>query len=207
MDYWIEQGCREFVLSIGYRAEKIADHFGNAYKGCSLRYAIEKEPLGTGGAIFSIVGQLDEKIHPRVLVMNGDTLFAADLAAIEKFHADAAADTTLALLPAGSEARYGRVETDTRGKILAFGENGTRGQWINAGLYLMNVAWAREQASCHAGPCSIERDVFPAWLLEGHRIFGWRAEAPFLDIGIPESYAKTGDFLRQIQIHGKQKQA
>ena len=51
MDYWIDQGITRFVLSVGYKKELIMDHFGPSYNEANIDYAIEENPLGTGGGL------------------------------------------------------------------------------------------------------------------------------------------------------------
>src|SRR5438876_1839782 len=51
LDYWIGQGIRRFVLSVGYQHDVIVRHFGRTYRGAQLIYVTEKTPLGTGGAL------------------------------------------------------------------------------------------------------------------------------------------------------------
>ncbi len=45
------QGFSSVVLAVGYRHEVIFENFGYWYKSMRLSYSIEKEPLGTGGAV------------------------------------------------------------------------------------------------------------------------------------------------------------
>ena len=44
LDHWVEQGIEELVFSVSYRAESIQQHFGDRYRGASIRYAIEETP-------------------------------------------------------------------------------------------------------------------------------------------------------------------
>ncbi len=53
LDYLDRWGIRRVILSVGYQKEKIISHFGNEYKSLEIEYAIEEEPLGTGGAIIN----------------------------------------------------------------------------------------------------------------------------------------------------------
>ena len=39
------------ILATGYGGEVLQNHFGSSYKGMSLVWSDESEPLGTGGAI------------------------------------------------------------------------------------------------------------------------------------------------------------
>lgn len=50
---WLkQQGIRRFIIAVGWLAEKVQQYFGNGSKmGISIRYSIEKEPLGTAGGI------------------------------------------------------------------------------------------------------------------------------------------------------------
>ena len=47
-----KHGIKDIILSIGYKAEKIKEYFGDGSRiGVNISYCIEEEPLGTGGAI------------------------------------------------------------------------------------------------------------------------------------------------------------
>ena len=47
-----EAGVDEVVLSLGYRPDDFVDEFPDGtWNGVRLRYAVEHEPLGTGGGI------------------------------------------------------------------------------------------------------------------------------------------------------------
>ena len=51
LDYLIDYEYQRVVLSVGYLHEKIVDYFGERYKTLEIDYAVETEPLGTGGGI------------------------------------------------------------------------------------------------------------------------------------------------------------
>ena len=75
-----------------------------------------------------------------VLVMNGDSLCTADLRAFWAWHCATGAGGSLLLTRVADTARYGAVEVDAQGRIVAFHEKtGARGAgWINAGVYLLS---------------------------------------------------------------------
>ena len=75
MDYWINQGVNQFLISVGYKKEAIVSHFGASYKGAQVKYVMEEQPLGTGGGLLLAAQDLDEPF----LLLNGDTFFEADL--------------------------------------------------------------------------------------------------------------------------------
>jgi len=62
-DYWLHQGIKHFILSVGYKYEVIHERFGTKYKDADVSYAIENEPLGTGGGLLLALNSLDQKSH------------------------------------------------------------------------------------------------------------------------------------------------
>jgi len=47
-----KNGINNIILSIGFQADKIMNYFGNGEQfGVNISYSVEKELLGTGGAI------------------------------------------------------------------------------------------------------------------------------------------------------------
>ena len=83
LDYLIDYEYQRAVLSVGYLHEKIVDYFGKKYKTLEIDYAVEEEPLGTGGGILLAMSKCTTE---NVLVINGDTMFKVDLTAFEQFH-------------------------------------------------------------------------------------------------------------------------
>lgn len=185
LDYWIGQGIRRFVLSIGYMAEVFRSHFGCAFGGAEIVYAVEDSPLGTGGALLNALRLVEHSVP--CLVLNGDTLFRVELAALERFHALGKADASLAVRPSEELARFGTVRFDADGRIREFGATVAAGGvgYINGGVYLLSPS-----LMALAGPpkkLALEQELIPAWIRD-HRIMAYVCRAAFIDIGVPESY-------------------
>ncbi len=52
-------GIKRIVLATSYLSEVFIPYFGDGAKwGMEIKYAVEKEPLGTGGAIRNAAAQL-----------------------------------------------------------------------------------------------------------------------------------------------------
>ena len=69
-------GFTELVFFVHYRADLIEKHFGDGAKwGVRIRYVVEREPLGTAGAVLAGLEMLAE----RFLVLYGDTMVNVDL--------------------------------------------------------------------------------------------------------------------------------
>ena len=47
-----KQGVNKFILSLGYMSDAIISYINTDYPSLNVQFAIEKEPLGTGGAIY-----------------------------------------------------------------------------------------------------------------------------------------------------------
>lgn len=194
LDYLINQGIERVVLSLGYLPEAVIAHFGDHYKSLQLFYAVEEQPLGTGGAI----AWAAEKIEGDYFwVFNGDSLFEVNLSEMEKACNNSSAGFALALRKVQDVSRYGSVETDSKGMITLFKEKSTvpAPGYINGGVYLIRkedlIANVPEQRF------SIEKSLF----MPADRpvaMFGYPCDNYFIDIGIPEDYKKAQyDFINR----------
>ncbi len=190
LEYWIAQGVRRFVLSTGYLAERIAAHFGNAWRGAHIAYAHENEPLGTGGGLLLASAQAQ---GDQVLVLNGDTFFAVELAPTLAFHREHEADCTLSLFRSGDTERYMGLRTADDGRILEL--SAARGGLANGGVYLFRTAALRALPWKPGERLSLEADMLSHGLGSDWRIFGRECTATFIDIGVPEDYRRAAQLL------------
>lgn len=182
-------GFTSAVLSVGFRHDLIRAEFGDSFAGLSIRYSVEDTPLGTGGAIrMSARGC----VGADVFILNGDSYVDADYAAMMNAHRAAGSSLTLCAVDVTDAARYGCVQTDG-GNVVGFSEKGKPGPGrINAGVYVM----ARDLLES-MGPrtvFSFEQDVLAARLRE-LRPVAFVARGSFIDIGIPEDYARAQDLF------------
>ncbi len=181
---------RRVVLAAGYRAADIAAAYGPENFGLETAVSVEKEPLGTGGAVKLA---LPLTSGPEVLVMNGDSYAELDLAAFAAFHAERAAAFTLALRRVPDAGRYGRVAAGPGGAVESFEEKrpGAGEGLVNAGVYLASRA---ALDALPEGRSSLERDLLPG--LCGRGLYGFETGGKFIDIGLPETYRAADDYLK-----------
>lgn len=186
------QGIEKVILSVGYKYKMIEAYFGHHYAGMELKYAVEHEPLGTGGGIRLALQQVAGQ---RVFLFNGDTLFKVPLAQMESFHKDGNFDLTLAVKELANFDRYGRVEINN-GKILAFHEKQKVDQgFINGGVYLMEKHVLLNEN--YPAKFSFEKDFLEKQI--GQISCGaFPANGYFLDIGIPETYEQAQNDFRRL---------
>lgn len=181
-------GVRRAVLCTGHLSPSV-ETLGEAFGAMCLSYSNEGEPLGTGGALRRGLAFTDSSI---LLVVNGDSFCAADLTDLLASHRSGDSIATLLAVAVPEAGRYGLLEIGPEGLVTAFREKGLTGKGrVNAGVYVLD----REVVAClPAGrEISLEREVFPS--LTGAGLSAYTVEAPFLDIGTPESYAEAERFF------------
>jgi D-glycero-alpha-D-manno-heptose 1-phosphate guanylyltransferase len=81
---------------LGYKHEVIEEFLNNEFPTIHYECSIEQDPLGTGGAIYLACKRAKDN---NIIVVNGDTLFKADLKKAFLFHTANNADCTLLLKP------------------------------------------------------------------------------------------------------------
>ncbi len=172
--YWKGQGVIHFILSVGYLHPAIIHYFGKDFQGIPIDYAIENEPLGTGGGLLQSLPYLRHPDAP-FLVLNGDTFFDVPLATFFP-----KGEVTMALYQIEQNTRYGGVSVGEDGLIENFNVNS---KLINGGCYLFHKKALA--GFSQKGPVSLEREILPFLSCYGQLFDGF-----FLDIGIPEDYAR-----------------
>jgi histidinol-phosphate phosphatase family protein len=174
-----------------YRADLIERYFGDGRKrSVEISYAVEKEPLGTAGAVLAGFDGLAENF----LVIYGDTMVNVDLNRFWQTHLASGADATLLLHPNDHPFDSDLVEADSDGWITAFHNRPhPADRWfqnlVNAGLYAIRKASLRAWAS-NRGPMDFGKDLFPAMLAAGAKLRAYNSPEYIKDIGTPERYDK-----------------
>jgi D-glycero-alpha-D-manno-heptose 1-phosphate guanylyltransferase len=177
----------QVILSIGYKADQVINAIGDTYKDLTIRYSIEDNPLGTGGAIKNSIQQFNEYDH--YLILNGDTYATIDFKRFLKFHELNHSSVSIASRLMTQFDRYGALTIDDNNQLVKFNEKTfVEKGYINCGAYLIsssfykNFIWTLEQEKF-----SFEKDI-----LENNigqfiaKVFV--SDFYFKDIGIPEDY-------------------
>jgi mannose-1-phosphate guanylyltransferase len=195
-------GITRIVLATSYLAELFTPYFGDGTKwGMQIQYAVEKSPLGTGGAIRNAAKLIDSS--ESIVILNGDVLSSHNLAEQIRQHEAHDADVTLHLTKVDDARAYGSVPTDPKGRVSAFlekMENPVTNQ-INAGCYVFNPRILKSIPLDTV--VSVERETFPALVASGAAVYGYIESSYWVDIGTPhalmnasaEIVNRDGDFL------------
>ena len=195
-EHLARHGVEHGIISAGYLPDQIEAGFGTQHGSMTLEYAVEDEPLGTGGAI----GFAGRDLEGSFFALNGDSLREADLGALVAFHRSSGAKATILLTPVADPSRYGLVRTAADGRVETFLEKPRPEEidtdLINAGLYVLEPETLELVPPGRA--VSIEREVFPRLAAEG-AVFGIALPGYWLDVGTPESYLQAHrDVLERI---------
>lgn len=192
-------GITKVVLATAYLAETFTPYFGDGSKwGIELKYALEKEPLGTGGAIRNAAELLFPEISENepIVIFNGDVLTRHDLAAQIKLHEERNAAVTLHLVSVADARPYGCVPFDESGRVTEFLEKMEKPitNTINAGCYIFSPRIVRDIELGQV--VSVEREVFPEVLQRGELIQAYLDDSYWLDMGTPKALLQgSRDFV------------
>lgn len=176
------------IFSVGYKKEMIIDYVTANRKEFQFAFdfAEEDEPLGTGGAILNALPYSDTEDF---FVINGDTFFDVNFDEMLQDQQLNSTDCTIALKKMEKADRYGLVQMNQENFITSFEEKklNTSG-YINGGVYciyrnsFLNIPFEKK--------FSFEKEYLEKMITE-RDFYGFVQDRYFIDIGIPEDYAKA----------------
>ncbi len=183
------------VFSVGHLWEQVITYVKSLELPFTCDFAVEETPLGTGGGIRKALELCHEE---RVYVLNGDTFYPVVLSDMPS-----EAAITLALKPMKDFDRYGAVSVKASDsptpshadalQVTAFHEKCLCAEGlINGGVYALNRS--RMDLGGLPEKFSFEKDVLEL-LADKGKLGGWVSNADFIDIGIPEDYARAQWFI------------
>jgi mannose-1-phosphate guanylyltransferase / phosphomannomutase len=202
-------GITDIILNLHYLPSNMELILGDGRDfGVKISYSIEKNPLGTAGAVKNAESMFDKE---PLIVFNGDILTDIDISELIKFHKKNGARATIALTEVEDPTPYGLVLTDDSGKVSRFLEKPSWEQVtvknINAGIYVLDPSVFNDVPSDK--PYSFERELFPGLLERGEKVYALVSEAYWMDIGSPQKYMQAHkDILNgevRVNIDGKKR--
>ena len=154
MRIYAAAGHRDFVLSVGYLKEAIAEYFERRARqlGWIVRCVDTGETTDTGGRILGC----REHVTPTFHATYCDGLGDIDLGALVAFHQDHGRGATMTTVPLRSQ--YGLVHADGDGCVSHFEEKPVLAdRLINAGFFVFDARMFDTWTGSN-----LERDVLPA---------------------------------------------
>ncbi|MEI7617239.1 MAG: NDP-sugar synthase [Actinomycetota bacterium] len=187
----VRGGVTDVTLALGFRPEPFMQAFPDGTcAGATLAYAVEPEPLDTGGAIR--FAALFAGIDTTFVVANGDVLTDLDVGALVNFHRSSGAEATLHLTPVEDPSAFGVVDQEPSGLVRRFIEKPPPGtspsNLINAGTYVFEPSVIARIPD--GRKVSVEREVFPA-LVADQTLWAMATDDYWIDTGQPDLYLKA----------------
>ena len=183
-------GFDHIILSLGFGSDAVQAFLAQRTSRTGIECVVEREPLGTGGAIRLALTRAREE---SVFVINGDTWFDLSFREMLETHRESGATATLALKPMRDFDRYGTVSLGEDGRTVeAFHEKAPCAEGlINGGIYLLR----RDALEALPEKFSMEREWLEPQVASGC-LASYVSDGYFLDIGIPEDYQRAqADFF------------
>jgi histidinol-phosphate phosphatase family protein len=187
-------GVHSVLILVNHQAERIAEFCARKDNfGLNIILVDDGEPRGTAGAVLAALPRLAPEADD-VLVLYGDTLLNVDL---QRFHADhvqSGADASLLLHPNNHPMDSDLVELDESGHVTQFHscphpQGAEYANMVNAALYMVQRKALEPWAHPAAGPprvADFARDLFPAMLARGQKLYGYVSPEYIKDVGTPE---------------------
>lgn len=195
VDHAIRQRVEHIVFCLGYMAPLIKDHIRKTFKPhVDVSIVIEKEALGTGGAIRNGAKKIKGEAF---IALNGDSLFSMVYDDLYHLYPVGNHLCNVGLKNMKNFDRYGTVELANDGNIVSFLEKKPMAAGlINGGIYLINKQRLMDLDLDEK--FSMEKEVLEVYSQQG-QIKGVISDAYFIDIGIPRDFELANIDLAKYQ--------
>lgn len=190
VNHLVGYGIQEIVLSVGYLAKVIEDHFGDGSSyGCRIHYVRENadNPLGTGGSLSLVRDSLGIPSHP-VLVLNGDLVTQFNASAFLEHHSGTGSIISVGSLSYHHEIPYGVLELDQHGDVRQVIEKPVRSEIVSGGLYVINPSVLEGVPTGEFVPMT---QILENCIHRGGRVSTWTIDQDWLDVGRPEELLRA----------------
>jgi bifunctional UDP-N-acetylglucosamine pyrophosphorylase/glucosamine-1-phosphate N-acetyltransferase len=162
----LELGAAPVVAVVGHQAEAVEAALKAGLAGGALRFAVQREQLGTAHAVLAARDALGDHRGP-VAILSGDTplLTTATLRAVVEAREAAGAAISLAVMTLPDPRGYGRIVRDGRGAPRAIVEEKDASEAeraireVNAGLYCVDGAFLWDALS-RVGAANAQREFY-----------------------------------------------
>lgn len=188
---WLQRlsdaGCGPFLLNTHYLAPTVEAFVAASPFSSRVSVVEEKTLLGTAG---TLLANLDFFAGEDGMLLHADNYCLADLRAFQQAHRQRPAGTlmTMMVFRTDTPQSCGIVERDARGVVIGFHEKQENppGNLANGAVYILSAELLAQLPHTHAQASDFSTEVLPTLL---GRIHTYETDAPFIDIGTPQTYA------------------
>src|SRR3989344_584355 len=185
-------GITKIIISTGYKAEQVQQYFGDGSSlGVSINYALESEPLGTGGG----GKQALKKVSKPFFLIWGDNLMDINYSRMEQEFFSVEVPLIMALTHREDVENFGVAKLEGR-KITTFVEKPKRedapSTLINAGAFIIDPACLQLLPD---GKSSLEKDCFEKLAPQG-KIAAFIHQGQWFPTDTLEKYHHANSFFQ-----------
>lgn len=174
---WLQRyGVTDVVINLHHLPDAVIGYFGDGTRcGIRITYAVERELLGTAGAVKNVASFFDSSFF----VWYGDNLSTCRLDRLWAFHRTRGGAATIALYHREDVTQSGIIGMDERARVTRFLEKPARDQvfsrWVSAGILVLEP---RVLEAIPAGKAmDFGQDLFPDLLARNEPVYGYRMSA------------------------------
>ncbi len=150
---------------------------------------------GTANAIYQNIPFIERYDPDNVLILSGDHIYKMDYAEMLRYHTQKDADCTIAVrtVPIAEASRFGIMNTHPDGAIYEFEEKPKKPKSTNASMGIYIFKWSvlkKFLIADEEDPASdndFGKNVIPALLGAGHRLFAYAFDGYWKDVGTIDS--------------------
>ena len=150
---------------------------------------------GTANAIYQNINFIERYKPDNVLILSGDHIYKMDYSKMMHFHKKIDADCTIAVLdvPLKEASRFGIMNTNADGSVYEFEEKpkAPKSTKASMGIYIfkwdMLKKYLIEDSENKSSDHDFGKNIIPAMLNEGHRLYAYEFSGYGKDVGTIES--------------------
>ncbi len=178
-----QQGVTSIIIAVGHLHHMIEAYFKNGEDyGVTIKYSLEKQPLGTAGPISLVMDELEDDF----LVLNGDLLTSINFSKLFYFHISNNAAATIAAFTRTVDIDFGVLELNDNSELTNYTEKPTFDYKVSMGINVFNKSSIQN---------IIKKDEYldiPDLMMliknKGDKVFCYQEDCEWLDIGRVEDY-------------------
>tara|TARA_B110000091_G_scaffold118627_1_gene127788 strand:+ start:62 stop:778 length:717 start_codon:yes stop_codon:yes gene_type:complete len=178
-----QHGVTSIILAVGHLHHMIEAYFKDGEgHDVSIKYSLEKQPLGTAGPISLVMNDLEEDF----LVLNGDLLTSINFSKLFSSHINNKASATIATFTRNVNIDFGVLELNDNSELTNYTEKPTFDYKVSMGINVFNKSSILNV---------IKKDEYldiPDLMMliknKGDKVFCYQEDCEWLDIGRVEDY-------------------
>ena len=183
VERFASHGFTDITMCVNYKADIIKNYFGDGSRfGVSIEYVLEKERMGTAGALSLLKKRPEEPFF----VMNGDLLTNVNFENMLQYHTSNEAVASMCVREYDFQVPYGVVNIE-EGVIRSIEEKPIHKFFVSAGIYMLNPECLDLIPQGYYDMPAL----FEKLIEKGERTISFPLREYWLDIGRMEEYEKA----------------